>query len=196
MQDARDVLTAVLEDVKEAEVPDDLREVAFSKMFDLRAGTVTPAAPPAGGGGAGAPQTTVISGSEDHGDPLAAIAAKAGVSRESAAEVFTVHDGKVDLIVPAGKLSAEDARGTKEIALLIAGARQAGGLEEWTSWDTIRAVCGEFKRLDSANFAKTMRSMEDTFNYRKESDRKWLVKLARPGWEHFAVAVKRLGGES
>ena len=87
------------------------------------------------------------------------------------------------------------ATATKEIALLVAGGRQAAGLEAWTSWDEIRRWCGEFKKLDSGNFAKTMREMDDVFNTRKESERKLQVRLAKHGWERVADEIRRLGGE-
>lgn len=191
MQDVRSVLIEVLKDVEEAAVPDDLREIAFAKVFDLRAGSApTQQRPPAGSVGGSS------SGSGGSTDALEAIAAKVGVGRETVAEVFDLRDGNIELIIGAGKLPSQVARGTKEIALLVAGGRQAAGLEEWTSWDVIRDWCSEFKRLDSGNFAKTVRSMEEAFNFRKESDRKTLVKLSRPGWETFAATVKRLGGEA
>jgi hypothetical protein len=36
--------------------------------------------------------------------------------------------------------------------------------------------------------------MDGVFNFRRESARKSLVKLARPGWEQFKAEVQRLGG--
>lgn len=196
MQSARDVLIEVLKDVNEEEVPDDLRVIAFSKLFDLRAGAVAPSStpPPANPGGGGSRAQQDQSGQA--GEPLGAIAVRIAAGRDVVAEVFDVRDGHPELIIAPGKLAAGVAAGAKEIALLVAGGRQAAGTEEWTSLDRIRDVCSDFKRLDSGNFAKTMKSMEDVFNFRKESERKTSVKLARPGWESFAALVKRLGGEA
>ena len=89
--------------------------------------------------------------------------------------------------------TSKTATATKQIALLIAGARQAAGIDEWTSWDQFRTVCADYKRLDSGNFAKTIREMEDVFRLRKESERKLAVTLARPGWEQFAEESSRVG---
>ena len=47
MATAREVLIATLEDVTDTEVPSDLRAIAFSKVFDLRAGTHAGASAPA-----------------------------------------------------------------------------------------------------------------------------------------------------
>jgi hypothetical protein len=180
-----------LKDVEEAGVPDDLREIAFAKTFDLHAGDVptrSPAPSP--------PRTSEEQTSPSPGDdPLAKIANRFNVDVATVSEVYAVEDGKLELIVPLSKLPKAAATGTKEIALLIAGGRQAGGLEEWTSWEEIRSACVEFKKYDSANFAKTLREMDDVFNQRRQSERKYLVKLARPGWDRLAKAIGRLGGE-
>jgi hypothetical protein len=186
----RDVLVEALKDVEDANVPDDLREIAFSKVFDLRAGN------PAVGSAAASTTGSTINGSPAIGDdPLATIAARYSIDAGTVAEVYAIHDGKLELIVPLSKLSKATATGTKEIALLIAGGRQAGGIEEWTSWDEVRDACVEFKKYDSGNFAKTMHEMHDVFNQRRQSDRKYLVKLAKPGWERLGDAIRRLGGE-
>lgn len=197
MDPQHQVLVDALRDVEEADVPEDLREVAFSKVFDLRAGTVSlpqasaaPTAPAQSASTVGPAQ-----GPAAPADPLARIAARLGLDRQTVGEVFSAREDGLELIVPAGRLSARTATATKEIALLIAGGRQAAGVEEWTSWDEIRRWCSEFKRLDGGNFAKTIREMEDVFNFRRESERKHQVRLARPGWERLTDAVRRLGGE-
>jgi hypothetical protein len=189
---AREVLVETLEDVKEANTPDDLRTIAFSKVFDLRSGatTVVSNAKRADGGLKGS-GTTIPQSSDDL---LAAIASRAGTDRETVAEVFDQRNGELELVIQAGKLSPQVAAGAKELAILIAGGRQAAGIEEWTSLDVVRAVCTEFKKLDSGNFSKTIRSMTNEFNVRKESDRKTVV--SRPGWEAFSELIARLAGTS
>lgn len=186
MIEIRDVLEQTLADVVETGIPDDLRAVAFAKAFDMRAGAT---AAPVRGGARAAPTAPAVGD-----DPLANVAARLGLDLGTVGEVFSVHDGELELITPAGKLSRRTATATKEIALLVAGGRQAAGLEEWTSSDVIRAVCQDFKRYDSPNFAKTLREMEDVFNFRRESERKLSVRLARPGWDRAGAAVQRLGG--
>lgn len=197
MQTPREVLTEALKDVEEADVPEDLREIAFAKAFDLRAGTVR-AVPSTGAGGVageGGAVPTTRGQLDAGGDPLARIAQRLGINAETVAEVFDVHEGEVELIIPAGKLPTRVATATKEIALLVAGGRQAAGIEDWTSLDKIRDVCAYFRRLDSGNFAKTVREMDDVFNFRVPSPRKIQVRLARTGWELVPNEVRRLGGE-
>ncbi len=190
MTSPREVLVEVLKDVEEADVPDDLREIAFSKTFDLRAGTVA-----ANSGAPSTPGTKTNEAPAVGDDPLAKIAARYSIDTATVAEVYAIDDGKLELIVPLSKLAKATATGTKEIALLIAGGRQAAGIEEWTSWEEIRDACVEFKKYDAGNFAKTMHEMDDVFNQRRQSERKYLVKLARPGWDRLGEAIRRLGGE-
>lgn len=194
MTSPREVLIEALKDVEEAGVPEDLREVAFSKSFDLRAGALAPL--PAHEGVNNQPSALhPPAEAVTPGDPLSEIAAKIQVELSTVSEVFSLNGGDLELIVPPGKLADRSATATKEIALLIAGGRQAAKLEEWTNWDEFRTVCQEFKKLDSPNFAKTIREMDDVFNFRKESERKNQARVARPGWERFAAEIRRLGGE-
>lgn len=197
MESPREVLIETLRDVEEADVPEDLRGIAFEKIFDLRAGTVRSVESTGAGGVAGvwAPVPAARADLDAGGDPLARIAQRLGVEAETVAEVFDVHEGEVELIIPAGKLPNRPATATKQIALLVAGGREAAGTEDWTSIDVIRVVCSYFRRLDSPNFAKTIKEMDDVLNFRNPSPRKIQVRLARPGWEQLADDVRRLGGE-
>lgn len=126
------MLIASLEDLKGADVSDDLRVIAFSKVFDLHAqatGLHAPRNTDTGVGGrdgrGGAAEIPDVAG-----DKLEAIAVKASASRETVAEVYEVRDDGLDLIIPQGKLPAPTASATKEIALLLAGGRQAAGIDE------------------------------------------------------------------
>jgi hypothetical protein len=197
MTTPREVLMTTLEDVEQSDTPEDLRAIAFSKVFDLRSGVSTPMSQPYTNPGptTGAGSTTLTT-SAPSDDLLTAIAARAATDRETVAEVFDQRNGELELIIGAGKLPSQVAAGTKEIALLMAGGRQAAGVEEWTALDVVRDVCADFKKLDSGNFSKTIRSMTDEFNVRKESDRKTVVRVSRPGWEAFAILIKRLSGTS
>lgn len=195
MPTPREVLVATLEDVRAAETPEALLEVAFSKTFDLHAGIVGPHAPAAPADSASvAPPGRAVAAATGSGDLLAAVAAKTGVDRETVAEVFDERHGELELIIGPGKLPTSVSAGAKDIALLVAGGRQAAGIEEWTALDAVREVCAEFKKLDSGNFAKTIKAMTDEFNVRKESERKTVVRVSRPGWDAFSALVRRLAG--
>ena len=191
MTTPRDVLVAVLSDVAEADVPEDLRRIAFDKLWDAHTGS-SPAVSSASRSGATSPVHGATAPA-DTGDKLNAIAARANLDRDVVAEVFDERGGELELIIGAGKLSSSVSSGAKEIALLVAGSRQAAAIEEWTALDSIRDVCQEFKKLDS-NFARTIQSMTSSFNVRKESERKLMFRVSRPGWEEFGKLVARLAG--
>ena len=199
MTDARSILVAAYEDVQAADLPESLQPIALSKQIDLHAALsgVASAAPvgPASSGPASTINASTSNSAAPSDDPLSAIAARIEVARETVAEVYDVRDGEASLIIPPGKLPSQVAAATKELALLVAGAHQAT-VGEWTALDPIREVCIDFRKYDQGNFAKTIKSMDSAFNFRKESERKQLVKLARPGWDQYASLVRRMGGEA
>ena len=66
--------------------------------------------------------------------------------------------------------------------------------KEWTDADEIRRFVEDFKRYDSANFAASLKEMDEIFRI-KQSGRKITLKLGRPGWDKAAELVATLAGE-
>lgn len=188
----RAALKEILEDLDAANVPPDLREVAFTLGMNVVLGTTS--SPPA--------QTEPLSvrqvdaptlGTAPTGDsPAAMLAARLGVSYEDITEVFSFGEKGPELIVGSGKIPPQAAAAAKDIAILIAAARQGIALEEWTAFSDIRDACSQYGRLDSNNFATTMKELDPYFSFRSPSPRRREVKLNRPGWEKAAASVKRL----
>jgi hypothetical protein len=196
--DYREILIKVLEDLDAAEVPEDLREVAFTIGINTLLGA-TPQAPapqqPAGSSSRPDEVTFPAQGTAPTADsPGAQLSARLGVPYEDVIEVFNFGDKGPELVIGSGRLPSQVAAATKEIAVLIAAARQGIGLEEWTAFGDIRDVCATYGRLDSANFASTMKELESYFGFRSPSPRKREVKLNRPGWERASELVMRLVG--
>lgn len=190
MADVSQILIGAMKDVEDAEVPEDLREIAFKEAIRLReasAGLV-----PAGDGGTGSGG----GGAGDAGDgAVAQIAARFGVDPAQVEEVFTERDGDVLLAIGTKALSSGKRPATKEIALLVAGARQATGDEEWTSVNSIREWCETYGKYDNANFAKTIADMEDLFQFTGKGQKRE-VRLRQPAWEAAGELVSRIvGGE-
>lgn len=192
-----DILAEAIAAVNAVDVPDDLKAAAFSKAVDVimaRRTAATPvrmdtAAPtPAAAPSAAGPAPVA-------GDMVGAIAARLRLDREVVGEVFDETDGKLDVIVPPRKLAAGKAPAVKQLALLVASARQAAGIEEWTDADEIRQFVEDFKKYDQANFASTLKQMDDIFRI-KQTGRKITVKLGRPGWDRAAELVTTLAGEA
>jgi hypothetical protein len=181
MSNIREVLVSALKDVDEAKIPEDLRELAFSKAVDLHSGTkATPTLPASSPGGEPAVD----------GPALERIASKVSVSADALADVYHESSGEVELIVGVGKLSSKSASATKEIALLLAAGRQGAG-EEWTDLAMVRAVCEQYKKLDTKNFAAAMKEMEDVFTF-TGGPRTRKVKMTRPAWDRAKSLIEKV----
>lgn len=193
--DYRDVLIKVLADLKAAEVPDDLREVAFTLGVKMLVGgpsspsvqTSLLAPPPQLKAPALGTPPTIES-------PGALLSTRLGIEYEDIVEVFNFAETGPELVIGSGRLPSATAAATKQIAVLVTAARQGIGLEEWTSFASIREACHAYGRLDTNNFASTMKEIEGYFSVRTPSPRKREVKLNRPGWEHASELVAELVG--
>ena len=187
MKDLSEILIQAKKDVESADLPEDLREAAFKEAIRLR----TTAAGMGGEESNGEPRRER---SRADGDALDKIAGRLNVSRDAVEDVFDEQDGEPDLIIGVRKLPASAQAGAQSIALLVASARQAAEIEEWTSADTIRKVCEDFKKYDSANFAKSLAKMDHVFRMRGQGQKREF-KLARPGWDAAGDLVRQLTGE-
>lgn len=189
MDDVSQVLVGALKDVQEAKVPEDLREIAFKEAIRLREAAT-------GAGATGGPARGSRGGPESErndGAPLGQIASLFGTDQSLVNEVFNVRDGEVRLAIGSRSLAAGKRPATREIAVLVAGARQATGQEEWTSVNAIREWCEEYDKYDRANFAKSIAAMDDLFQFAGKGQKRE-VRMRQPAWEEAGDLVRRLGG--
>lgn len=187
--EVRDVLTAALQDLIEAKIPEDLREIAFAKAVELRVdgnrlrtSDTSPDRRVDAGNGSSANST------------LDRIAERLRLPSAVLADVFDAEDGNVQLVLGPGKLDQRKAAATKQIALLLAAGRQASGLEDWTPVSIIREMCDTYRKLDSPNFAATIKEMDDVFSFRGDGNRRE-VRMARPAWDEVLELVRQVTGE-
>jgi hypothetical protein len=189
MTHIHDILIDALEELKSADVPQELWLVAFPKVLDLlSAEGVGPSGP---GDGSGEEGRTALVDSGAVG--LTGISRQLRLDEAVIREVFDLGDGALDVVVSTAKLSPRSAAATKELALLLVAGNQAAGLKEWTSASEIRAMCEAHKRLDSANFAATVAEMHEAFRVRG-TGRKREYSMSKPGWDLARGLVSRLGG--
>jgi hypothetical protein len=180
------ILRQAAEVVKAADIPNELRPTAFGKAVDLLAGRpVTETKVPKQGG---TPEP-------ESAETLDKIAAKLGLDREAIDEIFEVEDGDVKLTIAPAKLEAQKTKGAKQVALLVAAARQAAGVEDWTTQDTIRVVAIDYNKFDSPNFAQTLSELGDYFSF-SGAGRGRRLKMRRAGFEEAAALIERLRGTS
>ena len=181
MTDISEILVGALKDVEDAKFPDSLKETALREAIRLRSEEAGFGGSPQVGRGGG---TTAARRQEPAGadDLLGKIASRLGVEREQLEDIFDEQDGSIGLIVAPRRLDGAVASGTKQIALLVATARQGAELEDWTSVNEIRRWCEEYKRYDSTNFSKTIGSMDNVFGMRGQKQQRQ-VKMSRPAWD-------------
>lgn len=125
---------------------------------------------------------------------LGAIAKKLGVAEDYVHEVYTIDDGRLDLVIAPTKLDKAKSPATRQLALLVAAGRQAAGIDnEWTSSIVIRDVCSDFGRLDPANFAAALDGLSETASIRTKGKSKE-IRINRRGYEEAGMLVKVLTG--
>lgn len=190
MTDISEILVRALKDVEDAKFPDSLKETALREAIRLRSEEAGFGVSPQVGH-----STTAARQQEPAGaaDLLGKIASRLGVERGPLEDIFDEQDGSIGLIVAPRRLDGAVASGTKQIALLVAAARQGAQLEDWTSVNEIRRWCEEYKRYDSTNFSKTIGSMDNVFGMRGQKQQRQL-KMSRPAWDEAAELVRELAG--
>jgi hypothetical protein len=192
------ILAEALKAVSDAKLPDDLRVVGFEKAVELIAAQA--GMPITASAGAGSEVSDGGSGSNGEADngggkSLDTVAAKLGIDVATIKDVFHADDEAPGLTISSSQLDDSKAKATRQIALLIAAARQAGGWDvEWTNQSDIRAVCDHYNRADGKNFATTIGSMKNEFGF-KGSGPSRQVRLKQTGWEEAVKVVKQLVGQ-
>jgi len=160
--DITSILVEAQKAVDDAKISDDLRSIAFGKAVEAlsqRIGEPQAGAAPVRRSSVSAAHTGE-SGTEKIGGRL-------GLAAEVIGEIYSDNEaGGADVVLGVGKLDNSTATATKQIALLVAAARQLTGGEEWTDSREIRRVCSDYGRFDTTNFAKTIKRMDDAFSFR------------------------------
>lgn len=189
-----EILRKAYDEVEESNIPEEYRIKAFEKSIDLIVGhkgeTIKSVA-----------TNSSSDGSNQAGDTsssvIGSISSELDIPTVVLEEVYYMDEDndQLKIIIGSSKLEDSIAGATKEIALLIAGARQLGGIEDWTSTDLIRQECEYFNKYDSTNFAKTIKRMDDVFSF-IGSGQSRKVKINRPGLEKLAELINSITGEN
>jgi hypothetical protein len=173
-----EILKATLAALDEAHVPEGLREVAFSKIFDLLTGGGPPAAnstaSPATGAsatGSGAPTSTGLAG----------IATAMKIEPGLIGDFFTEEDGDIRLNLHDSELGSNIRDKVGNGALLIVAGRHFGGFENGsaTKYSMIRTQLERYGLTDS-NFSANLRKVSSYFTI-GGSGNSATYKLRSPG---------------
>jgi hypothetical protein len=191
MDEATSAVAKRLQDVialiDEVGVPEDLRGVAFAKIWDAGSAPqpAIPSSPAA---------STTTTGTRD---ALGLIASRLGIDRDSAEQVYAVDGDDLELVLPASRLKPAKSQATADIALLVAAGRQAAGIDAdgWTRVDPIRVQSENYKKYDQANFATTIKALDTVVTIRGNGrDRK--IKMTNPAYARASELVRALVGAS
>jgi len=191
-KDLETLVRSSLACLERAEVPSELRQVAFGKVFDLLVGGRT--TPTARGNGPG-PTPPDAEGTSREGEPLDGVATRLGVQRDVVDRVYFIEGDRLELVVSPSRLDVAKSRATEQIALLVAAGRQGSGLDQdgWTSVEPIREVCENFKRYDQGNFATTIKDLGSILTVRGTGrDRK--LRMTAPAWQKARDLIANLAG--
>jgi hypothetical protein len=179
--------------VVDADIPPQMHNVAFAEALRYAlngtsgtSGTSHPGLPPTS-------RRNVNEGGKDAASGAARLAAKVGVDEFSLADIFAIDDD-VTLHVASSKIDSVKTKATREIAMLIAAARQGSGVDEaWTAASHVRDALQQYNRFDPANFAAYLRKTGDIFNFRGKGAAVE-VRLTKPGWEAAGSLIRSIAG--
>jgi hypothetical protein len=171
------------------------RAVAFAVVLAHRLG-VSPIgatrtaleSTPNGNGSAPPPPPTSASG-----DALDRIAATMKLPRDVVELVYDARDDELTVIVAPRMLAGDKANATRQLAQIVAGGRQAAGMEEWTSMSDVRPVVTDYGKYDAGNFAAYIAKLDNVFRFSGKGTNR-AMKVTRPGMESVAEVVRSVSG--
>ncbi len=140
------LLKAGLEAVEEAEVPSELKPIAYRHALEVLGGTASMPTPEA-------PRPSEDAGGETA--LLTAIAKRLKLDLDVVTHVFEEEGDQVHLIVTRAKLPNGNSKAAsmRDVALLVTAGRQAAAIEDYTAAALVRQECEELGVLDGPNFS-------------------------------------------
>jgi hypothetical protein len=140
-----DLLADAVAAVEAANVPEGLREAAFTGALQLLAGEQLAVAR------SGAVEPPSAEQIAPRSDPVGAgssvldrVAAGLELDSSKVVRLFDEKDGAPELIVKAKDLPTAKSDAARDIALLVMAARQLGGIEEYTEANVLRDACKRY----------------------------------------------------
>src|SRR4029077_8087443 len=117
-----------------------------------------------------------------------------GLSADVAGRIWAVEEGELHVIAPPSRLSDNRRGAMREVALLTAVGRQAGGWDASTALTTLRSSCDSYgpRFFDPNNFNNAINDLGDEL--KKLGDGKELrVRVTPPGFDAGIALATRLG---
>lgn len=191
-------LRIAVEAVETANVPEDLRDIAFTRALDATLGPVAPPSdpPPVQQGGGGPPASEQTGAGLSVASPMAKLAKHLGIDPVLATQVFDIDEEGLHVALAPSKFSSKVMQAMEEIARLVVAGRQAAGLDaEWTSFNEIRVVCENRGKFSAGNFSACVSKLDgDGFRVRG-TGRKKEAKANATGLEKTGQLIVQLAGQ-
>lgn len=183
------------EEAAEVIKDDELKRIAFERVLDHLLKTAdgdqaTEARPPAPPVNDAPPPADGAFASEQQ--RIDAVAEYFGIDPEQVLDIFDLSDEDPRLTISSSKLPDGKARSTREIALLITGARTALGRD--TNTEIIRKFADDYGRLDSPHFMATLDQMPQLSLLGKRRSSNRAVRMKFLGAEESRKLAQRLIG--
>ena len=160
----------------------ELRQVAFGRVLEYLLSNGAGEAPAAKRGGkalsADDSQTDSLSADgafADEQQRIDEIARYFQVAPEDVLDLFDLTEDAPALSLSTTRLSNQKTEATREITLLVTGARTALG--QTTSTSHIRSVVDDYGRLDSSNFMSTLQGMTEINLLGKRRSRNRVIRM-------------------
>lgn len=196
-----EVLRGAQAAVEAAEVATEFRAIAYEKAVELLAAGAGLAAPAAAASASPPPPAAPAGGQSDGGPTsgsLQRIATQLEVDLELVERAYEVQDGDLAVVVPVSRLPQQARPAMRDLIVLTAVGRQAGG---WDASPTpvaaVRAVCESYSsRFDAGNFANAVRDLSDYLRRQGGRRRDATVRVLPGGYRHAAERLRELFGDS
>ena len=112
---------------------------------------------------------------------------------ENIHHIFSLSEVEPTLVLPSSRLAESKAVATREIALLLAGARTALGQETTTT--QIREVADHFAKLDARNFMASLGQLSELSVLGKPRSPNRIVRMRATGAEAAQALAERISSE-
>jgi hypothetical protein len=172
--------------VEESKVPDDLRVVAFVKVWEALVGVPT-------AGPVGSVRRQPSSASDQESDALSKLANKVKVDLNHVQGAYEADNGTLKVIVAARKLPTKKSDATIELTLLACAGRQIISNAATPAVD-VRQGGKAYSKFDSGNFATLVKQRDDLWII-SGSGAKRALKLRNDAWEEVGAILRRLAGD-
>jgi hypothetical protein len=192
--DVAALLRRAAEVVVQADLPHDLRPVAFARVLDLQmARAATPATPTAPEPQAPGPRATTPAA---RADPVAALSRELKLDRDLVEQVFDFDGDTVQLTVATSDLARSQRDASGQVAYLMTAALQASGLVESAPIQVIKDACEQCGVLDAPNFSRALAKIKGRGISERGKGKDRSYRINRRGYEIAAEIVTAITAPS